>query len=71
MVEGAALEMLCPQKGPRVRIPDSPLYETACFSLYTMKSRLFYYLMERIYANICHNGREKVEKDRLQRYEKN
>ena len=25
MVEGAALEMLCPQKGPRVRIPDSPL----------------------------------------------
>lgn len=24
VVEGAALEMLCPQKGPRVRIPDSP-----------------------------------------------
>ena len=24
VVEGAALEMLCPQKGPRVRIPNSP-----------------------------------------------
>lgn len=43
MVEGAALEMLCSQKEPRVRIPNSPPRKTVVHDTMGYRTILFFY----------------------------